>query len=190
MIIKLPKLQLDQGEAESKIKETEAGLRKIKKELDICLAANPKTEEDIKENDTFKYFLIDLEENAQKHLDNIIKLQENLNKEILSTSVFFGEDQKTFKYPDFLKQINDFISTFKKAYSKFSTEEAAKLKKQLKEEKKNNLQKSKIENDIQKIGKNVARQTVSKNPAIRMTVAKNEKIRERLVYSYRLVCCS
>ena len=110
-------IQLDQGDVEAKIREIESGLKKVSKELDICIKANPKSDEDIKATEIYKFFLIDLEESAKKSLDNVIKFQENLVTEIVTTSKFFGEDQKAFKFPHFLKQINDFINNFRKAYS-------------------------------------------------------------------------
>ncbi len=69
-------------------------------------------------------------------------------------------------------------------FSKISQEEADRIKKQLKQEKKNKEQKSKIEDDIQKIKKDVARETVSKHPQMRKTVMKKEKSRDT-VKSFR-----
>jgi hypothetical protein len=56
-----------------------------------------------------------LELNSSKYLDEIIDIQDKFKKETKNFLIYFGEEEKNFKLPDFFKGMTDFIKAFKVA---------------------------------------------------------------------------
>ena len=130
-----------------------------------------------KQNVHFKEFLNELEKESSEKVEKLKKLQEKTQTEISQTSVLFGEDPKSFKFFEFIKLINDFISNFKKSTLKISAEEAKNLKQKIKEDKKSKTQvESIIVKDLQNIRKTVVRKTQARKTHLKNFNFNKEKI--------------
>jgi hypothetical protein len=100
----------------------------------------------------YKVFLQDLEKESSDKINKLRSIQENLNSEMLNTALFFSEDPKSFKFNEFIKNIKEFITSFKKSSLKWSNEEVENIKKQINREKKSKPNKeNKIISDLQKM---------------------------------------
>lgn len=151
-------LGVDISDIESKIKEFENGLKKLKKEKE---SIDKEKDKSLVAN--FSTFVNDLELLACDKFDEILTTQDSLTKEINDTIEFFGEEAKQFKIGDFLKLINDFVENFKKTSTKLSAEEAKQLKKQIKDDKnKKEETKNKHNKELEKIRKTAVKKTLAR----------------------------
>jgi hypothetical protein len=154
-------LQIDLVDTENKVKEFDNNVKKLQKEKELISKD--------KSQQIYFNFIKDLENDANEKLNEIFKLQTNMNNEITEITKYFGEDLKNFKLMEFIKIIQTFVSNFKKISIKFSAEEAKQIKKQINENKKPET-KIKYVKEMEKIMQTVERKTMARKTAMKNTL--------------------
>lgn len=100
---------MDIPEIEAQIKEAENKLKKMKMTRESFEKLN---DPNLKK---LSNYINSVELIACGEIDEILTAQDNYKKETKSFVQYFGEEEKNFKPIDFMKSINEFIKSFKKA---------------------------------------------------------------------------
>ena len=100
---------MDINEIDAQIKDVENKHKKMKITRESFEKLNDKWLKKVSS------YMNSIEINSLESIEDIIKSQENLKKEIKNLSQYYGEDEKNFKPIEFIKSINDFVKNFKKA---------------------------------------------------------------------------